>query len=110
MRRTILFAVVALTLIVPAPRTTGSCILELVNNYYSDNTYTTAVGWDDRDCSCNFYSGGTETYFRYHEVYNCDTELISASCQEYVPGTGWVGVECPDEEVTAQVRIRIPVG
>ena len=110
MRRTALFAVVALVLIVATPRTTGSCILEFVNNYYSDNTYSTAVGWDDRDCSCNFSSGGTATYFRYHEIYNCDVELITAGCEEYVPGTGWVGVQCPDEERTAQGRLHIPVG
>jgi len=83
---------------------------DIVNNYYSDNSYDDAVGWDERDCSGYLDSGGSATDWRYHEVYSCDGDLMLSGCQEYHSGTGWVGVQCPDEGVTAQARVRIPVG
>lgn len=110
MRRTVLSAVAALALIfvVPSQLNSSGCILYLVNNYYSDNTFSTAVGWDDRNCSCYFDYGGSATSWRYHQLYNCDFEELSSSCQEYQSGS-WVNVDCPDPGATSQARIRIPI-
>ena len=115
-RRAVLAAIAALALIVVVPQVYssspgGGCALDIVNNYYSDNTYSSAIGWDERDCACAFASAGSPTSWRYHEVYSCDSgDQVSASCQEYQPGTGWVVVACPDPGVTAQGRLHIPAG
>ena len=115
LRRITLPAVIALALIFVVPPMQsadgdgGQCHFDIVNNYYSDNTYSSAVAWDERDCSCSLYSAGSTTSWRYHEVYTCDMNQVSASCQEY-QGSGWVNVACPDPGVTALVRIHIPVG
>ena len=56
------------------------------------------------------YSDGCSTNYRYAEAYICDTgDQTSAHCQEW-NGSSWVNVACPDETVTTQHRIHIPVG
>jgi len=115
MRRIVSLAVLVLVVFLAGPRSfslpLGGYGDDLVNNYYSDNTYSNAVGSDERDCNGLFGSGGTATSWRYHEVYSCDTLAeTSANCQEYQPGVGWVNVACPNETVTIQTRVHIPVG
>lgn len=116
MRRKLLSIVAALVVILAGPQSYstdgdgGQYHTDIVNNYYSDNSYSSAVGWDERDCSGWLASDGSETDWRYHEVYSCDGVEMWSSCQAYYPGSGWVNVSCPDHNVTAQVRIRIPVG
>ncbi len=86
----------------------GTYHQDIVNNYYSDNSYSYAVGWDERDCSGYLATSGSATDWRYHEILNCDGDEMSSSCQEYVVGTGWVNVACPDPGVTALHRIHVP--
>jgi len=84
-------------------------VLERLYNYYTDSTFTTACGYVDMACGTT-YSDGCTTNWRYAEIYSCETgEQTSAQCQEW-NGTNWVNVSCPDETVTAQSRIHIPVG
>ena len=82
---------------------------ELTDNYYSDNTYTTAVGWTDRMCDGSFASGGSTSNWRFHEITACGSGSSGWSCQEW-DGTRWVSVECPDPETTMGGRLRVPVG
>ena len=86
--------------------------IQLVDNYYTDNTYTSACGYQDTNCTTvtGWLSWGCRTNWRYHEKYSCDTgDRISASCQELQNGQ-WVDVACPDEGLTAQGRLHIPIG
>lgn len=115
MRRNLLSAIVVLLLVVVAAPPSyslppGGYGYELLNNYYSDDSFSSGVGWDDRDCSGLSGSGGTMTNWRYHEVFTCDGVETSSDCQEYQPGVGWVNVSCPDYGATAQARVHITVG
>jgi hypothetical protein len=84
-------------------------VLDRLFNYYTDATFTTACGYVDMNCG-TMSSDGYSTNWRYAEFYRCDDgEQTSAQCQEW-NGTQWVTVSCPDETVTAQHRIHIPVG
>src|SRR5438105_13571292 len=84
----------------------------ILNNYYTDATFTTGCGWTDRDCEDTFRQDGTLTNYRYNQIENCGTgNQTSAHCQEYDAGTGtWVNVTCPDEGATIQGRLRITIG
>ena len=115
MRRIVSTALVVLVVFAAGPQSfslpPGGYGDDIVNNYYSDNTYSNGVGWDERDCSGLVGSGGTLTSWRYHEVYSCDSgDETSADCQEYRPGVGWVNVACPDPQVTIDSRVHITVG
>lgn len=107
MRRRIAVTLSVLLLLVAAP--IYSLPPELVDNYYSDDTYTTAVGWTDRMCDGSFASDGSTSNWRFHEISPCGGGSYGASCQEW-DGTRWVNVECPDPEVTMGGRLRVPVG
>jgi len=115
MRRTMLTLVATLAIIFAGPKSFSqdgdgnTYHLDILNNYYSDDSYSSAVGWDERDCSGSLNSNGSDSSWRYHEVYSCDGFQISGSCQ-YQSGSGWVSVQCPDTNVTAQGRLHIPVG
>jgi hypothetical protein len=116
MRRTMLSVVAMLVVIFAGPQSFsqdgdgGTYHQDLLNNYYSDNSYSYGVGWDERDCGGYLATGGSATDWRYHQVYSCEGVEMWSSCQEYQPGTGWVNVACPDTGVTAQARVHIPVG
>ena len=115
MRRTMLSAVAVLLVVFAAPYSFslppgGGYGEDIINNYYSDNSFSYAVGWDERFCEGYFGSSGAQTNWRYHEVYTCDGVQESADCEEYQPGVGWVTVACPDETVTAEGRVHITVG
>jgi len=108
MRKAVFVIAVAALLATSGPSMKAP-VLERVYNYYTDSSYTTACGWEDMACGTT-YSDGCSTNWRYAEIFICESgEETSAHCQEW-SGTQWVNVECPDEEVTAQVRIHIPVG
>jgi len=115
MRRTMLTLVATLAIIVAGPKSFsqdgdgGTNHQDIVNNYYSDDSYAYCVGWDERYCGNAFASDGSDTIWRYHQVFSCDGVELWSSCQTYQGGS-WTSVQCPDEGVTAQVRIRIPVG
>lgn len=116
MRRIVLSTLAALVVVLAGPSLFSqdgdgnTYHQEILNNYYSDDSYETAVGWDDRDCSGYLDSGGSATDWRFHEIYSCDGVPMWSGCQEYHSGTGWVNVQCPDTNVTAEARVRIPVG
>jgi hypothetical protein len=108
MRKAILAISVA-ALFVTAGPAVNAYVLERVYNYYPDSTFTTACGYVDMACGTT-YSDGCSTNWRYAEIFLCETgEQTSAQCQEW-NGTQWANVSCPDETVTAQTRIHIPVG
>lgn len=108
MRKAIFVISVAALLATSGP-SVHAYVLERVWNYYTDATFTTACGYVDWACGTN-YSDGCLTNWRYAEIYRCeDGEQTSARCQEW-NGSQWVDVACPDETVTAQARVHIPVG
>src|SRR4051794_36185032 len=86
----------------------GQYHTDITDNYYSDDSYSMAIGWDERDCSGASDSAGSTSDWRYREVTTCDDGSGWGSCQEYQPGNGWVNVSCPDPGVTAQHRIHVP--
>ena len=110
----IALAAVSLTLLAPAPSKTYAVGADIVDNYYSDNTYTNAVGWTENDmCDSTYDSGGTLTNYRFHERQGCagGPGSYSSSCQEYNASTGtWQIVDCPDQTVTEMGRLRVPTG
>ena len=111
MRKPIFVILVAALLLTAGP-TADAWTNRLVNNFYTDATFSSACGWDDTNCGgiWDYESDGCHTDYRYHEVYNCSTEeRVSAECEEW-NGTQWVAVACPDEGVTAQTRVHITVG
>jgi hypothetical protein len=109
MRRVIFLLTVTVLLLTPAVNS-FSAGPEVLNNYYSDATFTTAVGWTDRDCDGSFSSGGTLTNYRYNEFIACDGQTDHGTCQEYDSGTGtWVVIEC-NEATALGGRLRVPIG
>ncbi|MGH7486330.1 MAG: hypothetical protein ACREMY_12135 [bacterium] len=103
------YVVAVAALLFTAGQKVNAVVLEHLYNYYTDSTYTTACGYVDMACGTT-YSDGCSTNWRYAETYSCETgDQMSANCQEW-NGTAWVNVACPDEMVTAQARVHIPVG
>ena len=85
---------------------------QLVDNYYTDDTFTTACGYQDTNCRTvsGWLSDGCRTNWRHHEVYDCETgERTSASCQALDNGQ-WVDVACGNDTLTIQGRLHIPIG
>jgi len=112
MRFRALRATLLMLLILPASSafTAGP---EVLDNYYTDSSFTTACGYVDNDhCDDTFSQGGTLTNYRYRETINCSTgNDTSANCQVYDPGTDtWTIVSCPNEVVTIEGRLRVPTG
>jgi hypothetical protein len=109
MRKAVFVIILAALFVTAGPIVNANNVWERVYNYYTDSTFTTACGYADFACGGS-YSGGCATNWRYAEIYYCETgEQDSAACQEW-NGTQWVNVACPDQQVTAQSRIHIPVG
>jgi hypothetical protein len=112
MRATAFRAILLMLLVLPAS-TAFTAGPEYLDNYYTDNTYTTACGYVDNDhCDDTYSQGGTLTNYRFHEIINCTTgnEPV-AECEEYDSGTAtWVAVTCPDQVVTIDGRLRVPTG
>jgi hypothetical protein len=107
--RKAIFVIFLAALVTSGPIVNATCVLERVYNYYTDSTFSTACGYVDIVCGTT-YSDGCTTSWRYAETYSLQTgEQTSANCQEW-NGSQWVNVACPDETVTAQTRIHIPVG
>jgi hypothetical protein len=108
MRKAVFVILVAALLATSGP-IVNAYTLERLYNYYTDSTFSEACGYVDMACGTT-YSDGCTTNWRYAEVYNCESgDLASAHCQEW-NGSQWVNVACPDETVTVQHRIHIPVG
>jgi uncharacterized protein YbdZ (MbtH family) len=109
MRKTIFVILWATLLLVQRAGASGT---HIIDNYYTDATFTSACGWFDNNCTVprGWDSDGYSTNYRYRETYDCTTsEQLSAACQEW-NGTQWVDVACPDETVTADGRLHIPGG
>ncbi len=111
MRARTLRAILLMLLVLPAS-TAFPLGSEVTDNYYPDNTFTTACGYTDNDgCDQMYWQGGTLTNYRYHEIVSCSTGHDVAYCQEYDSGSGtWVNVTCPNEVTTIDGRLRVPTG
>lgn len=78
-------------------------------NYYSDSSFTTAVGWYEQFCDESVDYAGSFTNYRLEERTNCETHGEFANCQIWNSSTNtWDYVECPAP--TLDGRLRIPVG
>jgi len=109
MRKAVFVTFLAALFVTAGPIVNANNVWERLYNYYTDSTFTTACGYADFACDSSS-SDGCTTNWRYAEVYSCETgEQASAACQAW-NGTQWVTVSCPDETVTALVRLHIPVG
>src|ERR1043165_609541 len=98
------YVIAAATLLLASGFNMKAWTNQLVDNYYTDATFTTACGYQDTNCTVvtGWLSDGCRTNWRYHEVYSCETsDRTSAACQELQNGQ-WVTISCPDDTLTAQ--------
>ena len=108
--RTVRFLVVLLLLLIPAANS-FSINKHILDNYYPDATFTTAVADYEKLCDGTVYQDGTFTNYRYHEEWICGLQSYWASCQEWNSSTGqWDNVACQDEATTLGGRLRVPIG
>jgi len=108
-RKRLALTATLLVLLVAAANHVFALTNDITDNYYTDNTYTTAVGWSERYCDGSYEYGAPFTNYRYHEVIWCGGGPESAHCQ-YFDGSSWLNTTCPYEAATALSRIHIPIG
>jgi len=65
--------------------------------YYTDCTFTTAVGSYTIDCDDNVYEYGVTTDFRTYERNVCPEYGNGSNfwCQQYSQTYGWQSIPCP---------------
>jgi hypothetical protein len=83
---------------------------DIINNYYSDGTFATAVGWEERYCGNSpldpLDTDGTITAWRDRTFWGCQTHSETVFCQHW-NGTYFETADCPDTFNPAN-RLRYP--
>jgi len=83
---------------------------DIINNYYTDGTFSVACGWEERYCGTSpmdpHDSDGTITAWRDRTFWGCETHSESVDCQHF-NGTSFESVPCP-ETFNPNNRLRYP--
>ncbi|HEX8170111.1 MAG TPA: hypothetical protein VF824_06195 [Thermoanaerobaculia bacterium] len=108
-RALLTLAAVVVLLIPSGPKTTAGAGYRITDNYFSDASFTTCVGWTDEYCDGFSDADGTVSYYRSHEKFGCATNFYTVSCQYWDSSTNaWASTPCPS--TMPKGRLRIPVG
>jgi hypothetical protein len=107
-RRIVLISGVLLLLF--ATNSVYSETYDIIDNYYSDSSMSTAVGWDERICGNSgpgdITSDGTITAYRDRTFWGCQSHVATVSCQVF-DGTSFQTVDCPST-FNPNNRLRYP--
>ncbi len=82
---------------------------DIINNYYSDSSMVTAVGWEERYCGNppgDLDTDGTITAYRDRTFWGCESHSQSVDCQQW-NGTTFESVTCPST-FNPDNRLRYP--
>jgi glucose dehydrogenase len=92
-----------------APHANAGGPFDITENYYTDASFTTAVGWTEQFCDDTYDYDGTFTNYRYVERTNCTNHNVVDYCEVWNSTTNtWESVECPSP--AADGRLHIPIG
>lgn len=84
---------------------------DIINNYYSDGTYSTAVGWEERYCGQGpmdpLDTDGTITAWRDRTFWGCQSHSEAVVLCQHFDGTSFETVDCPDG-FNPNNRLRYP--
>lgn len=94
-RRLLLTGMVVVAMAAPASFGCGTlpCV-DLIHTYFSDGTFTTAVGGYEKDCDDVETQWGTTSDWRRIDSYGCATGGHTAFCGHW-NGSSWDSVTCP---------------
>jgi hypothetical protein len=110
MKKLLFVLTAAVFLSIPvAPEASAGGGFDYTWNYYTDATFSSAVGWYEELCDNSIDGAGTYTDYRLEEQTSCANGHESYNCQIWNSTTHmWDYVECPGPTMSG--RLRIPVG
>ena len=105
MRRARIFIASALFLVFAANTAHGD-IFDVLDQWYSDDTYSNEVGFHDKDCDGYVSDGGSQSDWWSQILTRCSTGQKSVQCWHW-NGSSWEEVGCA---IDANARVFIPTG
>jgi hypothetical protein len=95
-RRVVLL--IGILLLLLATNSVYSEQFDIINNYYTDSSMTSACGWEERYCGSepgNLDSDGTITAWRDRTFWGCETHTAAVVLCQHFNGTSFETIECP---------------